>query len=327
MATIPKVANWPTMEDVCVSLDRQQGTRPLRIRRVAWEVTVDDEQVADRWIHYSGGIWFIEDSLGIRIVAADEFTEDDFFGRDWTSLSVACFENDVSCESVTEFYIEGYYAKEATAEFQPPLSSPNVGPCGDDCALPEQPPSVYVPTPPSTVTPPTTGAPSGGGSGGDGMPSFGIGGGSGWGNNGDLPLPEDKDQSASLEMDDPTDDIDDCLELGEDSCGRKCKDPANPHPYNVTGTSMTLSDPDYPNDLWFVKAYFKGNLVANETMQHGASVDVAIDEDGKLRWGRSVSIRAEGWKSGGGSVSASASVTMAEPCEKDPDCGEPCSGA
>ncbi len=51
MATIPKVANWPTMEDVCVSLDRQQDTRPLRIRRVAWEVTVDDEQVADRWIH------------------------------------------------------------------------------------------------------------------------------------------------------------------------------------------------------------------------------------------------------------------------------------
>lgn len=320
MSSIPKVANWPTMEDVCIGFDRQDGARPLRIRRIAWEVTVSGEQVANRWIYYSGGIWFNEDSSGKSIVAADEFTEDDFYGEDWTSLSVACYKNEVSCESISESYIEGYFVREETAEFQPLLDSPNATSCGDECALPDQPSSTYSPTPTGGYGGGTGGGGGGGGGGGVG------GGGAGRVRSKRIKPPK---KSAYLTFSNKNDDIPSCLELGEDSCGRLCDESAieNPYPYELTSIDITLTDTDNPTALWFVKVFFMGVMYANETMRNGDSVTVGINQSATLEWGKSHGIRASGWRANSPDIQASESVTMSEPCDPDPDCGEPCSGS
>lgn len=97
--------------------------------------------------------------------------------------------------------------------------------------------------------------------------------------------------------------------------------PENPHPVTVEGCTITLEDAVTPNQLWFVKAYFRGATVFNSVMKNGDTANVTMGDKAtfRMRWGASVEVTANAWASNKPDIVADpSSFTMPEPCDPTP---------
>jgi hypothetical protein len=75
-----------------------------------------------------------------------------------------------------------------------------------------------------------------------------------------------------------------------------CSGRTEPVNYTLYGYSLSLSDPCHPDELWFVKSYFQGNLVGNDTRKHGDTWDVAVNQSAQFTSeGETHSVTSDGW--------------------------------
>lgn len=295
MPTLSQQTSWHTAEAISHAKDIA-GDDPVMWRRIGW----GDDPIPF-WFYYDGGIWFKLLSDGtVEIVEAADMTDEDFLALDWTTQSAACVTDGVpDCPTDGEFYVDGFYREDLSGEVD--FTNPNAPYCGDACAIPDVPGTL-------TGEDGAGGDGGGGGSGSSGGSGSGSGTGSSSGIGGRRKIRKKNPNNVnwSLTIDNVVDDIPVCL----------TEPAANPAEYTVSAWDVTLSDPDDPSDIWFVRSFFKGEQISNDTMVHGDSIQitpVAPQGTGELRHGFSHHIRVTAWKTGG-TMMATKAVTMTFPC-------------
>ncbi len=318
-----------------------------------------------KWIFWQSGIWFVYEDDGqdignyvSRIASPSDMGEEDFLAWDWTTLPPDCNGSSTgACDGNNKFVdlynvVKPYDANTVAEQVNQNIdhTAPNKDACGDRCStggsgilvLPpfERPPAGGGE---SIESGGDSGSSEGGSEGGEGFEGVGgdegfeqiVGGiGEGGSPSNSKPYIPKPPANGIIEITTPLQvtppmgvDIDPCIELRFDACGRKCVDPINPLGLGINGFSFLITDPAMPGALWFYRAYFNGNLISSGTQAEGVVNDLGvIDSSFPLRWGASVGYSVSAWRLNHPLVTDGDKYTLTVPCEYEGnDCNQlPC---